>query len=69
MPGRPRRAASSAPPSAPTANTAEARPNAPAPVWNTCRDISALVTWKFMPKVATKKTSTIDIHRLGRART
>ena len=35
MVGLPRRAASSAPPSAPSANTAEASPNAPAPVWNT----------------------------------
>ena len=60
MVGRPRRAASSAPPRAPTANTAEAKPNAPAPVWNTSRDISALVTWKFIPNVATKK---ISVHR------
>ena len=64
-PGLLRRAASSAPASAPAANTAEATPNAVAPVWNTCRDMSALVTWKFIPKVATKKISTIGISSCG----
>ena len=67
--GRPRWAAISAPPRAPSANTAEAIPNAPAPVWNTPRDISALVTWKFIPKVETKKIRISVIHSVGRART
>ena len=67
--GRARRAAISAPVSEPTASTADARPNRPAPVWNTWRDISALVTWKFMPKVATKKISTMVIHSAGRSLT
>ena len=69
MPGRARRAASSAPPSAPTAKAAEASPNAAAPVWNTPRDIRAVVTWKFMPNVATKNISARVSHRLGRALT
>ena len=33
------------------------------------RDISALVTWKFMPNVATKKISTMVIHSAGRSLT
>src|SRR5262249_53776115 len=65
-PARLRRAASSAPASAPAANTVEPSPNAPAPVWYTRRDIRAFVTWKFIPNVATKNTSTISVHRLGR---
>ena len=44
-------------------------PNAPAPVWNTPRDISAFVTWKFIPKVETKKIRISVIHSVGRART
>ena len=44
-------------------------PNAPAPVWNTVRDISAVVTWKFMPKVETKKIRISGIHSVGLART
>jgi hypothetical protein len=67
--GRARRAATSAPPSAPTAKAADAIPNAPAPVWNTSRDISAMVTWKFIPNVATKNISTSGIHSAGLART
>ncbi len=69
MPVLLRLAATSAPISAPSANTAEAMPNRPAPVSNTTRDISAVVTWKFIPKVAMKKTSTIVISRSGLDRT
>jgi hypothetical protein len=44
-------------------------PNEPAPVWNTPRDISAVVTWKFIPNVETKKMRISVIHSCGRART
>ena len=40
-----------------------------APVWNTPLDISAVVTWKFIPNVATKNTSTRVSQSSGRART
>ena len=51
------------------ANTADAIPNAPAQAWNTSRDISALVTWKFIPNVDTKKTHANGIHSSGLAPT
>ena len=54
--GVPRRAASSAPASDPTAMAEPSRPNSPAPLWNTFVAIRAVVSWKLRPKVPAKNT-------------
>lgn len=64
-----RRAASSAPLSEPIAMIEPRSPYSPAPLSNTVRAISAVVSWKFRPNVPTMPTRARIRIRSGRPRT
>ena len=64
-----RRAASRAPASEPIAMIEPSRPYSPAPLWNTSRAMSAVVTWKLRPNVPTMPTMTIVTRMSLRCRT
>ena len=53
----------------PIAMIEPSRPNSPGPLAKTFVAISAIVIWKFMPKVPSTKTSSITNCRSGRPRT
>lgn len=55
--GRARRADSSAAESEPIAITDPSSPYSLAPRWNTVVDMSAMVIWKFIPKVPSMNTT------------
>ena len=64
-----RRADSSAAVSEPTAMIEPSRPNSPAPLSNTFVAISAMVIWKFIPKVPSTKTRSMTSWMSRRTRT
>ena len=64
-----RRADSRAAVSEPTAMIEPSSPNSPAPLSKTLVAISAIVIWKFMPKVPSTKTSSMTSWMSRRIRT